>query len=225
MNEYFWFIVCILISYLLGSIPFGLILVKLKTGQDVRSIHSGRTGGTNAMRAAGPLVGIGTGVLDALKAAIAVWLSKYILPDSTWLAVLAPVAAIIGHNYSIYLLSRDEDGKIRLHGGAGGAPCVGGSVGLWWPSVLFIVPIGFIVFYFIGYASLTTISFAVVATIIFSVLYVTSSYPWQYIFYGLISLLLLLWALRPNLIRLMNGTERLVGYRAKKQKPNADQQP
>ena len=69
------------ISYILGSIPFGLILVKLKTGQDVRKIQSGRTGGTNAMRAAGLWVGVATALLDLFKGACSVWLAKWVVPD------------------------------------------------------------------------------------------------------------------------------------------------
>jgi len=86
-------------SYILGSIPFGLIVVKLMTGKDVRTIASGRTGGTNAMRAAGLSAGILTAILDILKSASAVWLAQAITAN-VWMHILAPIAAILGHNYS-----------------------------------------------------------------------------------------------------------------------------
>ena len=57
----------ILLAYLFGSIPFGLLIVKLKTGKDIRKVESGRTGGTNAMRAAGFWAGVATAALDILK--------------------------------------------------------------------------------------------------------------------------------------------------------------
>ena len=57
----------LVLSYLIGSIPFGLIIVKIVTGKDIRSIESGRTGGTNVMRAAGVLSGVITGLMDVLK--------------------------------------------------------------------------------------------------------------------------------------------------------------
>ena len=57
----------ILLAYLFGSIPFGLLIVKLKTGKDIREVESGRTGGTNAMRAAGFWAGFATAMLDILK--------------------------------------------------------------------------------------------------------------------------------------------------------------
>ncbi|MCA2003012.1 MAG: glycerol-3-phosphate acyltransferase, partial [Chloroflexi bacterium] len=128
----------ILLAYLIGAIPFGLLVVKLKTGKDVREVESGRTGGTNAMRAAGFWAGFITAMLDILKGAGAVWLAAWLSP-AHWAHVAAPLAAILGHNYSIFLLTRDEKGRVRLGGGAGGAPSVGGAIGLWPGSVLIIL--------------------------------------------------------------------------------------
>jgi len=64
------------LAYLIGSIPSGLLVVKAATGKDVRHIESGRTGGTNAMRAAGPLAGLFTAILDISKGAAAVWVGR-----------------------------------------------------------------------------------------------------------------------------------------------------
>jgi glycerol-3-phosphate acyltransferase PlsY len=66
----------------------------------------------------------------------------------------------------------------------------------------------------VGYASMTTISIAVSATAIFAYLAIFKGYPWEYILYGAAGLFILMWALRPNLMRLANGTERAVGLRA-----------
>lgn len=208
----------ILLGYLLGAVPFGYILVKFRTGQDIRDVQSGRTGGTNAMRAAGTLVGILTGVFDVLKGYFAVQLAGWLMPGAVWLAVLAPAAAILGHNYSIFLAQRDAAGKWQFGGGAGGAPVLGGSMGLWWPSLYIILPIGALIYYFVGYASVTTLSAAVMAIIIFSVGAFLGYFPWEYVAYGFIALVLLAWALRPNIKRLLEGTERLHGYRARNQK-------
>src|SRR5674476_382008 len=93
----------VLLGYLLGSIPTGLIIVKLKTGKDIRQVESGRTGGTNAMRAAGFWAGLLTAFLDILKGLLAVWLAQRFSPDNQWVHALAPIAAILGHNYSLYL--------------------------------------------------------------------------------------------------------------------------
>jgi len=204
----------VIFAYLVGSIPFGLVLVKLLTGKDIRSIESGRTGGTNAGRAAGTWVGVLTALLDGLKAASAVWLARA-LTSSTWLEVLAPIVAIVGHNYSIFLIEREENGKLHLRGGAGGAPCGGGSVGLWAPSILIIIPLAIGILYFIGYASITTLSIALLSTIIFAIRAALGLSPWEYAIYGLMAEVLLIIALRPNIKRLLEGKERLVGRRAR----------
>lgn len=206
------------ISYLIGSIPFGWIIVKLATGRDVRGIESGRTGGTNVMRAAGVLAGAATAILDVVKGAASVWIARAMLDPSfalyNWVEVAAPLAAILGHNYSIYLLERHQStGKVRLRGGAGGATCLGGAVGLWFPALYWILPLGLIAYLVIGYASVTTMSIAFFAFVIFLVKAIMGTAPWTYPVYGLVALAMLVWALRPNIQRLREGNERMHGIR------------
>ena len=136
----------LLASYVIGSVPFGLIVVKLMTGKDIRTIASGRTGGTNAMRAAGPWAGVLTAVLDIFKAAATVWLAQAVTPN-VWIHTLAPIVAVIGHNYSIFLIERSRNGRIRLRGGAGGAAAGGGAFGLWPPVAFILIPLGFLIWY------------------------------------------------------------------------------
>lgn len=205
----------IILSYLIGSIPFGLLIVRLTTGKDIRQVESGRTGGTNAMRAAGFWAGAATAILDLLKAASTVWLARWIMPGNAWVQVLAPVAAVVGHNYSIFLAER-KDGRLRLRGGAGGAPTAGGALGLWPVSLLIILPLGILILFVVGYASVATMSAALVATLIFAYRAYIGVSPWQYVLYGIITEILLMIALRPNIRRLFNGTERVVGLRARR---------
>ena len=96
-----------------------MLIVKLKTGKDIREVESGRTGGTNAMRAAGFWAGFATALLDILKGAVGVWVAQWLTPDSQWVHVLSPIAAILGHNYSILLAERDANGKFRHAGRTG----------------------------------------------------------------------------------------------------------
>lgn len=203
-------------SYIVGSIPFGLIIVHLAAGKDLRSVESGRTGGTNAMRAAGFWAGISTALLDLFKGAVCVWVARALAPNNAWLHIIAPLMSILGHNYSIFMTERDERGRLRLRGGAGGAPCVGGSMGLWTTSIFIIFPVGAAVLYFIGFASITTMSVAVISTIVFAIRAYLGLSPWEYAVYGVISLFLMAWSLRPNIRRLIAGNERLVGWRARK---------
>ena len=214
----------ILLAYLFGSIPFGLLIVKLKTGKDIRKVESGRTGGTNAMRAAGFWAGVATAALDILKGFGAVWVAQHVTSDQ-WVYVVAPLAAIIGHNYSIFLPERDENRKvIGLGGGAGGAPSVGGTLGLWPGSIFIILPLGALTFFSIGIASITTMAVAFFTIIIFAILASQGHMPWIYVLYGVGAEILLMWALRPNIKKLFEGHERVVKYslngwlRARKEK-------
>lgn len=218
-------VVVIICAYLIGSVPSGLLIVKISKGIDIRQIESGRTGGTNAMRAGGFWAGLGTAILDVLKGAGSVWLARGLMPGTVWLEIFAPVMAILGHNYSIFLIERGEKGGIRFHGGAGGAPTVGGAMGLWLPSAFVTVPLVAIILYFIGYASVATLSIPLVAIIIFTIRAWLGAAPWEYVLYGLIAEAILIWALRPNIKRLFNGTERLVGYRAKHKKKDSSYTP
>ena len=201
-------------AYLFGSIPCGLVVVRLINGRDLRTVESGRTGGTNAMRAAGPWAGVLTGALDISKAAATVFLARALTPDA-WVHTLTATAAILGHNYSIFMAERGPDRRLRLRGGAGGSAAGGGAVGLWPPILLILLPLAGLVWYGIGYASVTTMSIALIAILVFAVRAALGLSPWQYVIYGALAEILLLIALRPNIRRLLNGTERLHGWRSR----------
>ncbi|NJM40700.1 MAG: glycerol-3-phosphate acyltransferase [Anaerolineae bacterium] len=102
-----------LLGYLIGSIPFGWIVVKLAKGVDIRTVGSGRTGGTNAFRAAGFVPGLLTATLDIIKGAVTVLVVRNLAGDSTlgWAEGLAGLGVVLGHNHSLFL---------NFKGGAGG---------------------------------------------------------------------------------------------------------
>jgi len=209
-----YFLVAAALGYLCGAIPFGYIYVRLFKGQDLTQIGSGRTGGTNSFRAAGLGVGVLTSFSDVLKGAAAVWLTTRLVggalgPDLTpWAQALAGVLAVVGHNWSIFL---------KFGGGAGTGPNVGWSAAIWpW-----IFPIAFLVMggmlYFVGMASVASLSMAAVTIILFTVRYALGmDATVAYVAGSIVAGLVVTWALRPNIRRVMNGTERLVGRRAKK---------
>jgi len=204
--------VAVFIGYLLGSIPFGLLIVKSKTGKDIRQVESGRTGGTNAMRAAGIGAGLATAILDILKGAAAAWLAQVLSPGDHIIHILAPLGAIMGHNYSIFLLSHDENNKLRFHGGAGAMPALGGAAGLWPWSFPVVLAMGALAFFTTGIASIGTLTIGLSIIIVFAFGASNGFLPWVDVLYGVIAEFLLIWALRPNIKKLIAGNERVVKY-------------
>jgi glycerol-3-phosphate acyltransferase PlsY len=205
----FYLILSLLLAYVLGSLPVGFLLIKFYSGQDIRKIGSGRTGSTNVLRAGGGKVALMTGVLDVVKAASAVWLAQWLAPQHPWVGVLAGIAAILGHNYSVFL---------GFRGGAGGAPTIGAAFALWPPSILVVLPLGAAVWYFIGYASVATMSFSLIITAVMAYRWYALGGAWQNILYGVLAFAICIWALRPNIRRLLEGSERLHGWRARRMK-------
>ena len=217
------FIFTILASYLIGSIPVGLLVVKLLSGKDIRLIGSGRVGGTNAMRAAGFFAGLLTALLDAGKAILAGYLAGLLVPGDIWVKVIAVILAVFGQVYSIFLVERNADKKLIFHGGAGGATTLGGAIALFPLSVGIILPLIVFVYIIIGYASITTISIALFSFVLFIVRAINGQGPWEFVAYGAIASIIVLITLQPNLQRLREGTERAVGLRAYFQKKAQNQ--
>jgi len=88
---------------------------------------------------------------------------------------------------------------------------MGGALGLWAPSILIVLPLGALVFFSLGIASVATMSVALFAIILFSVRAVQGQMPWVDVLYPVVAEILLIWALRPNIRKLMAGTERVIG--------------
>lgn len=208
----------LILAYLIGSIPVGFFIVKIFTGKDVRKTGSGRVGGTNAMRAAGLVAGFLTAAFDLGKGILTGYLAGLLVPGNIWVKVIALILTVLGQIYSVFLIERNEFGRITLRGGAGGSTTLGGAIALLPVSWIVILPMVIVVFITIGYASVTTISIAFYSLLLFLTRAVTGAGPWEYIVYGVITLITVLIALKPNLQRLKEGTERAVGLRAYFQK-------
>ncbi len=203
--------VAILSCYLIGSVPSGYLVIRALTGQDLRAFGSGRTGGTNAMRAGGLVAGLVTGALDILKGATAVWLVRFVLSgqiaqasEFTWAEAAAAIAVVIGHNWSLYL---------GFRGGAGTGPNVGAAIALWPYAALILPPFVPLILFGTGYASVASLSTAILIPFLFAVAAGAGGLPWEFVGYGLATGCIVTCALRPNLARLQNGTERRVAFR------------
>ncbi len=210
-------IACGIIGYLTGSIPFGWIIVKLTRGIDVRQFGTGRTGGTNVFRAAGPVAGVATAVLDVLKGVAAVLIVRQITPDTGgWAEALAGFGVVLGHNASIFL---------GFRGGAGGATAVGTSIALWHWSGLPALAVGAFFLFVVGYASVASILAGTIVAVGSTVGALLGACPWSYAAYGWGVLVLILIALRPNIQRLRQGTEKRVSWFKRTRDPSANVTP
>jgi glycerol-3-phosphate acyltransferase PlsY len=198
-------ILCAIAGYLIGSIPFGFLIVKMIKGEDVREFGSGRTGGTNVFRAAGFPAGLATAILDIGKGMLAVTVARALFGTQTngWAEALAGIGVILGHNHSCFL---------GFKGGAGGATAVGTGMALWWGAGVPALIFGCVMLFIVGYASLATIAAALSVAVVFTIAAFVhfGNFSWSYAAYGWIVLGLCVVALRPNIQRLMNGTERRV---------------
>jgi acyl phosphate:glycerol-3-phosphate acyltransferase len=109
-------LLALVVAYLVGGIPFGYLLVRLKSGEDVRSMGSGNIGATNVLRTSGRWVAVATLVLDIAKGFFAVWLAARLTGDSVTWTSLAALAVMAGHAYPVFL---------KFHGGKAVASFVG----------------------------------------------------------------------------------------------------
>jgi glycerol-3-phosphate acyltransferase PlsY len=203
MNTVLVSLICGIAGYVVGSIPFGYLVVKLVKGVDIRTLGSGRTGGTNVFRVAGFPAGLMTALLDIGKGAITVLLIRQYIPDTQgWAEALAGAGVVLGHNASLF---------IGFRGGAGGATSVGTALALWPLGGLPSLVIGLFTLFIIGYASLATILSALAVALMFTyAAFTTTTVPPSYAAFGWAIVVLVIIALRPNITRLVTGTEKRV---------------
>jgi len=183
------------LGYLLGSIPFGLVLTKLAGAGDLRSIGSGNIGATNVLRTGRKGLAAATLALDALKATLAVVLAGWLFGPLTMLAAAA--GAVLGHMYPVWL---------KFRGGKGVATYLGGLIGLAWPAAIVFAVV------WLAVAALTRYSSA-------AALAATVASPLAMLAFGgsgaaivFAALSALVWFKHSaNIVRLLNGSESKIG--------------
>ena len=144
------------ISYLLGSIPFGYLLVRFVRHEDIRAVGSGNIGATNVIRSGAKGLGIATLLLDLLKGFVAVLLARHIAPANYDLAVGAPIAAVLGHVFPVWL---------RFRGGKGVATALGVFLALVPLAALVSLSVFLVIVLLSRYVSLASIIAAAVMPI------------------------------------------------------------
>jgi glycerol-3-phosphate acyltransferase PlsY len=198
--EVVYLFLALLVGYLLGSIPFGYLAGRA-WGVDVRQHGSGRTGGSNVLRATGKMVPfLLTGAGDIAKGVIAVLVGRYLFRSEAT-AALAGMAAVAGHNWPVFL---------GFKGGAGGATAAAALCALNPLAGAIVAPLGLAILYFGRLPSLGTLTVGLgsAITLIALALFEPALHPWPQALFGVGVAIIILLALRPNLKRLAEGTER-----------------
>jgi glycerol-3-phosphate acyltransferase PlsY len=196
-------IIVIVAAYLIGGIPWGVVIARLTGGPDPRTIGSGRTGGANVMRALGPRAAAVSGLLDVGKGIVAVFIA-IAAGGGLGLEILAALAAIVGHSRSVF---------IGFSGGRGIAPGFGGLIVIHPIAALVVMPVFAIVLLVSRYSSLASLTAtalgaaAVVATV---VLFEQSG---LYAVYALAAAGMIWLFHLDNIQRLIAGSERRIDWR------------
>ena len=182
------------LGYLLGSIPFGLILTRLAGKGDVRKIGSGNIGATNVLRTGSRWLAVLTLVLDCLKATVAIVLAQLLFGIETGIAAAA--GALVGHLYPVWL---------GFRGGKGVATFLGILIALLWPAALVYAAVWIILLATLRISSLAGMTAAVTAPVVAFALHS----PYLPMLLGFA--LLVLWKHRENILRLSKGAEPRIG--------------
>lgn len=187
------------VAYLLGSIPFGLLVVKATGGGDIRAAGSGNIGAANVARNAGAVAGVLTLLLDAGKGYLAVWLASRETGGNPRWMIAAAMAAVVGHVFPLWL---------RLRGGKGVATGLGVMLPICWQAVAAAAAIWLLVVAFWRYSSLGSIFAAGAMPVLVYLFYERDHAPPTYLSVGTILIAALIIAKhRQNIGRLAAGTE------------------
>jgi acyl phosphate:glycerol-3-phosphate acyltransferase len=202
------------VAYLLGSIPFGLVVVKILGGRDIREVGSGNIGAANVTRNAGRFAGILTLLFDAGKGYLAVWLAARMTHDNIRWMMVAAIFAVLGHMFTFWL---------NFHGGKGVATGLGVFAPICWQAVAAAAALWLLVVIFWKYASLGSISAAAALPLFVYVLYAPGHAPPEFVTFGTLLICILVIAKhRGNIERLVAGTEPRIDNRDQDENENDD---
>lgn len=197
-------VLTMIIGYMLGSIPFGLIAGRLVRGVDVREYGSGRTGGTNVLRLLGSRWAIAIGLLDGGKAVLAGLVGHWWGGDPALAAGLAAFMAAVGHIYPIFA---------NFRGGRGVATMLGGLLIVSWPAALTVSGVALAVIRVTRYVSLGSVLAAAAAPVVTFMLMLAGHAQSTDFYYATAIALLVIVSHKDNIERLRAGTERKLGER------------
>lgn len=191
----------LVLAYLLGAIPFGYLMVKWRTGQDVRTMGSGNIGATNVLRTTGRLPGIITLLLDIAKGYVAVWLAGRLAGGSPAIMSGAALAAMAGHSFPVFL---------RFRGGKAVATFLGSFLYLAPSAVLAALLVFVIVVWRTRYISMGSIVSS--GTFPLAVWLIVHP-PWAVVAAAALSGAFIIWRHKENIRRLRAGTENVFSWK------------
>ncbi|MHB0858981.1 MAG: glycerol-3-phosphate acyltransferase [Anaerolineae bacterium] len=192
----------ILLAYLIGSIPMGFLFAKLFKKIDIRKFGSGKIGGSNVLRAAGVGPGVLTFLADLGKGYGAVALATLLAPNEPLVAALAGLAAVVGHNWSLFL---------SFGGGVGSMTTVGAALALAPVAVVVAGVLALVSIAIWRYTSLGSLLLAVLLPIVYALGILFVDWPSYPLIFALGTSVMAVWKLRSNIRRLRAGTERKLG--------------
>ncbi len=200
-------VVCLVVAYVLGSIPFGYLIVKLGQGRDIRASGSGNIGAANVTRTVGKGAGVLTLLLDAAKGYLAVWIAMRFTEGDSGLVICAALAAIIGHMFPVWL---------KFKGGKGVATGVGAFLPICWQAVVGALVVWIVAVAVFRYVSLGSMLAAASLPVLTYYFYAPGMAPPMMVTGGaMLAAVIIIVAHRANIARLAAGTEPKLGQKAR----------
>lgn len=194
----------VLAAYLIGGIPFGFLLVRWKSGKDVRSMGSGNIGATNVLRTAGRTLGVITLLLDMAKGAFAVWLADHLTHRSSLWMAAAALAVVLGHVFPVFL---------KFKGGKAVASFVG--------AFLYLTPVPLLATTLIFIATVAYSKHISMGSIVGAVVFpfgvwIIEHPPWPVVAAAVLGSLIIIWRHKSNIERIRAGTENVFSFGGKR---------
>lgn len=193
----FWWVFPV--NYLLGSFPCGLLIGWLVKGVDIRRVGSGNIGATNVSRVTGFAPAVIAGVLDAFKGLLAAFLATHFISHPGWW-VLAMIAVVVGHDWSIFL---------GFKGGKGVATTLGSLLFVSWPSALLCLASWIVIAGVSRYASLGSL----IGALLMPIFLLLFGHPFYQVGWGIFAAGLVFWRHEKNIKRLIRGEELRMGQK------------
>ncbi len=197
----------LIVSYLLGSVSSSIIVGKIKSGKDIRTMGSGNAGATNTLRTFGKAAALLVVLGDGLKTVISVLFAKILIPDDMLAVYIAGIGCVLGHNFPVFY---------GFKGGKGVLVSIVSVLFANWQIGLITFVISILIMIFTKYVSLGSIIGSVIVVVL---VFILEDGNTEYLIFSVILAVLCIYRHRANIVRLIKGTENKLGSK-KEEKAN-----